>query len=196
MTPEEFKKIVDDALKPVADKVTALEAKAKAAETATPAKAAADTTVIDAITNALKPVTDQLAALDAQHKDTLKAQAKAGVAKYIGRPGLAPQDTKAIEFFEKAYLADPAGTEEVLGKLPARASAQRFTSASSGTETATANDFSEPENRVLKAAAKANETLKLPNTAAALDVYLRTPEGNAAYAEILAGRSEKRRDVR
>jgi hypothetical protein len=197
MTTEEFKKIVDDAIKPDADKVTALEAHAKAAETATAAQAGADATIVTAINAALKPVTDQLAALDAQHKDTLKAQAKAGVARHIGKPGLAPQDTKAIEFFEKAYLADPAGTEEVLGKLPARAAATRFTSATAGTETATGDAaFSEPENRVLKASAKAVTERKLPNTAAGIEVYLRTPEGNAAYAEILASRSDKRVDVK
>ena len=176
MTTEEFKKIVDDAIKPVADAVTALEAKAKAAETtAIPAKAgAADTTVVDAINAALKPVTDQLATLDKQNKDTLKASAKAGVAKYIGRPGLAPQDTKAIEFYEKAYLADPAATEEVLAKLPARASAQRYTTSGTGTA---ASASTEPED-VFFAKAKAwGAENKITDETQALIQFGRTAEG-------------------
>jgi Mu-like prophage I protein len=175
MTTEEFKKIVDDALKPVVDKVTALEAKAKAAETAVPAKAAADNTVIAAINDALKPVTEQLTQFRTQQQDALKAQAKASVAKYIGRVGLPPQDTKAIEFWEKNYLADPAGTEDQLSKLPARAAGVRYTTTGTGTTAAAA--ATEPED-VFAAKAKAwGETNKITDEVEILTGFARTAEG-------------------
>jgi hypothetical protein len=179
MLPEdkaEIGQIVADALKPISDKVNTLEANAKAAQTATPAKAGADNTIVtDAITAALKPVTDQLTALQTQHTDTLKAQAKAAVGKYIGRVGLAPADTKTIEFYEKSYLADPVTTEAVLGKLPARAGASRMiVNSAGGTETVTS---AEPED-VFMAKAKAwGETNKIGDEAQALIAFARTPEG-------------------
>jgi hypothetical protein len=179
MTTDEIKKIVDDAIKPVADKITALEARAKAAETATPARAGADNTALTAaITEALKPVTDQLAALDKANKDTLKAQAKAAVGKYVGRLGLAPQDTKAIDFWEKSYLADPATTEELLGKLPARAGAVRYTSANGGTATATAA-ATEPEDIFMAQAKAYGEKNKIADDVQAFIAYGRTAEGAA-----------------
>lgn len=186
MTTEEFKKIVDDALKPVVDKVTALEAKAKAAEATSvaapiPAKAAADTTVVDAINAALKPVTDQLAVFQTQQQDALKAQAKAAVNKYVGRVGLAPQDTKTIEFYEKNYLADPAGTEAVLGKLPARAGAQRYTTSGAGTTTATAA-ATEPEDIFMAKAKAFGVDNKLDGTDAIV-AYARTSEGAELYEQ-------------
>jgi hypothetical protein len=185
MTTEEFKKIVDDALKPVVDKVTALEAKAKAAEATTtavvPAKAAADPGLTEAIAAALKPVTDQLAVFQTQQQDALKAQAKAAVGKYVGRAGLAPQDTKTIEFYEKSYLADPAGTEAVLGKLPARAGAQRFTTSGAGTTTATAA-ATEPED-IFMAKAKAFGVENKLDGADAIVAYARTPEGAELYEQ-------------
>ena len=182
MTTEELKKIVDDAIKPVADKITALEAKAKAAETTVTAQAAADKTITDAITAAIKPVTDQLAALDKANKDTLKAQAKAAVGKYVGRIGLAPQDTAAIEFYEKNYLTDPAGVEAVLAKLPARAGATRLTTSGGGTQTATGTASQEPED-VFMAKAKAYGTENKLSEADAIIAYARTPEGSGLYAD-------------
>ena len=171
----ELSQLIAAAVKPVSDSVTALEAKAKAGTTAVSAQAAADNTVIAAINAALKPVTDQLAALDVQHKDTLKAQAKAGVAKYIGRLGLAPQDADTIAFYEKSYLADPAGTEAALGKLPARASATRFTTSGAGTHTGTT--ATEPED-IFAAKAKAwGEANKITDEIEVLTGFARTPEG-------------------
>jgi len=181
MTTEEFKKIVDDALKPVATAVAALEAKAKAAETTVvSAQAAADNTIVEAIATALKPITEKLTSFETQQKDTLKAQAKAGVAKYVGRVGLAPGDTATIEFYEKSYLADPAGTEAVLGKLPARASAQRFTSSGAGTQTSTAS--TEPED-VFMAKAKAWGKENELTGADAIAGFARTQEGSELYEQ-------------
>jgi len=184
MTKEEIGQIVAEALKPFGDKITALEAKAKAAEATTtvvPAKAAADATMVDAINAALKPVTDQLAVFKTQQQDALKAQAKAAVAKYVGRVGLAPQDTKAIEFYEKNYLADPAGTEEQLGKLPARAGAQRYTTSGAGTITGT-SAATEPED-VFMAKAKAFGADNKLDGADAIVAYARTPEGAELYEQ-------------
>jgi hypothetical protein len=172
--------IIATALKPVSDAVTALEAKAKAAAEATPAKAAADKTIMDAINAALKPVTDQLTAFETAQKDTLKAHAKAAVAKYVGRVGLAPQDTKTIEFFEKAMLADPAGTEAALDKLPARASAQRYTTSGTGTTTHTAS--TEPED-VFMAKAKAWGKENKMQDGDAVIAFARTSEGTELYEQ-------------
>jgi hypothetical protein len=116
-----------------------------------------------------------LTALQTQHTDTLKAQAKAGVAKFIGRVGLAPADTKTIEFYEKAYLADATTTEAVLSKLPARAGASRMiVNAAGGTETTTSG---EPEDIFMAKAKAYGETNKIADETQAFIAFARTPEG-------------------
>jgi hypothetical protein len=178
MTTEEMKKIVDDAIKPVVEKVTALEAKAKAAEPATAASASADLTkvITDAVTAAVKPIETKITAMEKTAQDEVKARAKATVAKFVGRVGLAPQDTKAIDFWEKSFIADPATTEELLGKLPARASGSRYTTSAGGTQTATAA-ATEPEDIFMaKAKAYATEN-KITDEVQAFIAFGRTAEG-------------------
>jgi hypothetical protein len=170
--------IITDALKPVSEKIVALEAKAKA-DPATTARAGADNqlaeTITNAITAAVKPLQTRLEGFEKTQQDTVKAQAKAAVSKYVGRVGLAPQDTKAIDFYEKSYLADPATTEEILGKLPARAGAGRLTASNSGTHTGT-NTLTEPED-IFEAKAKAFATDHKLSEVDGLIAFGRTSEG-------------------
>lgn len=198
MDKNEMTSVITDALKPFGDRLAALETKFTAQPAAATAQAKSADEIKTVITDLLKPVTDEITALKTAGVETKKAQAKAGVAKYVGRAGLAPQDTKAIEFWEAAYLANPVQTEELLGKLPkAQAAGVRITSGHGGTQTIT-TEFSEPENRILDGAKKLREGNKaIASDASAIEAYLRSPEGNAAYAEILAGRDPngKRTDI-
>jgi hypothetical protein len=154
---------------------TALEAKAKATEPATAASASADEKLAKLFDDKLKPITEKIVSFEKVQADELKARAKATVGKFVGRVGLAPQDTKAIEFWEASYVGNPALTEELLGKLPARAAGTRFTTSGGGTTTATAS--TEPEDIfIAKAKAFATEN-KIENEADALIAFARTSEG-------------------
>lgn len=170
-------------LKPFETRIAALETatgKSATEQEAGTAKAAAAeiTKIIDA---ALLPIKDQLKGFETAQKTTLTAQAKSAVGKYIGRAGLAPQDTKAVEFWEKAYLADPAGTEEMLAKLPvARASSVRITTTGNGNNTATASAV-EPEDQFIAKAKKFADDNKITDQAQALVAYARTSEGAELY---------------
>ena len=200
MTKEEMQLVVTEALKPIAAEVAALKAQAKGTET-DPTKTGLDeTTLQKAIAKALDPFTQKLT--DIETTGT-KAQAKAAVAKFITAPGntmgvIAPADTKAIEFWEAAYLADAKSAEEQLTKFGARTPTKIIVGAGAGgTGTQVAAEFSEAENRAIAGAKQLREKNKaLASDAQAMEAYLRTPEGNAVYAEILASRDGKRNDVK
>lgn len=173
MDANEFKQIVDDALKPINAKITALET------AAIPARAAADATATsEALTkivvDAMKPVTEQLAVFKKTQEDTVKAQAKATVGKYVGRIGLAPQDTDSIDFWEKQVIADPVGAEKQLQKLPARAGATRLTT--SGTGGAVVLQPTEPEDVFMAKAKAYGKENKLSETDAIIE-FGRSAEG-------------------
>ncbi len=203
MTKEEMQLVVSEALKPVIAEVAALKAQAKGTET-DPTKATLgaldETTLQKAIAKALDPFTQKLTDIETNGK---KAQAKAFVAKFITAPGnasgvIAPADTKAIEFWETAYLANAASAEEQLAKLGARTPQRIIIGAGAGgTGTSMVAEFSEPENRAIAGAKKLRENNKaIASDAQAMEAFLRTGEGNAVYAEILASRDGKRNDVK
>lgn len=153
---------------------------------------AANKTLVETITKLSEQFTELEKKQTAQAKDASTAQAKACVAKHVARGAIAPQDTKAIAFWEAAHVANAADAEEQLNKINV-ISRGRVIPNTHSTATGSAVD---PEGRILE---KAKE-LRKANTAfasdaAALDAYLRTPEGNAAYAESLLERSDKRKDV-
>ena len=188
MTDQELKDAIANGitagLQPFETRIAAVEAKAKASETATAAHASADDKLTNAITTAvtaaIKPLETKITSFETAQKDELKARAKATVGKYIGRVGLAPQDTKAISFWENSFIADPATTEELLGKLPARAGAVRLTSAG-GPQTGTTS--TEPEDVFMAKAKAYGEANKITDETQAFIAFGRTPEGAALQDE-------------
>lgn len=190
MTAEEFKKIVDDAIKPINAKIDALEARAAAATTttaATQARAAADTTmataITEAVTAAMKPVTAQLEGFKKTQEDTVKAQAKATVARFVGRVGLAPQDADAIAFWEAQVVANPDAAVKMLEKLPARAAAARYTSATPGATTTATAVSQEPEDVFMAKAKAYAKDNKIDNEADAIIAFAQTGEGKDLYEQ-------------
>jgi hypothetical protein len=197
MTKEELQAAMTEALKPVIADVAALKtAQGKSAEKDPATAGVLDETALNkALAKAMEPFTAKITAIETDGK---KAQAKAAVAKYITAPGnaqgvIAPADTAAIEFWENAYLANAKSAEDQLNKLGARTPVKIVMGAGQ-TVTHTNAEFSEPENRALAGAKKIKEANKaIASDAQALEAFLKTPEGNQAYAEILIGRSEKPR---
>jgi hypothetical protein len=207
MTKAEFTEWMNEALKPITTEVAALKtAQGKGAATDPAAgNGTLDVATLEkALAKGLEPINLKLKEFETNAEAGRKAQAKAAVGKFITAPGnpngvIAPADTDAIAFWENAYLANAADAEKQLGKMKASSTPRRFITdaGSNGTTTATSAEFSEVENRALAGAKKLRETNKaIASDAQALEVYLRTPEGNALYADILAGRSDQRRDVR
>jgi len=198
MTKEEFQALLTDALKPINSEIAALKATAKGTETAPAAAGAAgETELTKAIAKALKPVTDKLDAIELGQTENRKAQAKAAVQTHVSRGAIAPADTASVEFWEKTWLADAAAAEVQLKKLPGKAQGRFIENPGQGTHTATsAVEMSEAERLMLEGASKLKEKNKaIASNAQALEAFLRTPEGNALYAQTLAGRSANRRDI-
>jgi hypothetical protein len=193
MTKEEISLALSEALKPITAEIAALKtAQAKGTETTTD-----ETALTKAVAKAMEPFT---AKIEAVETNTRKAQAKSAIAKYVTAPGnaqgvIAPADTKSIEFWETAYLANAADAEDQLKKLGARTPARVIIAAGNGgTGTGGTTSFSEPENRAIAGARKLRETNKaIASDAEALEAYFRTAEGNALYAEILVGRTDESR---
>jgi predicted Zn finger-like uncharacterized protein len=193
MTTEEkaeFSQIVAEAFKPIGERLTALEAKAKATETA--ASAGADNKLTEAIstavTAALKPVQDKIISFETAQKDELKARAKAAVQKHVQRGAIAPQDADAIAFWETSYLLDPAKAETIMGKItPARAGAAARLTSSAGGAAAAAAAATEPEDVFMAKAKAFAKEHDIKNEGDALIAFGRTPEG-AELAEQFRGK--------
>ena len=197
MTKEEFQALLTDALKPINSEIAALKATAKGTETA-PAAGAGETELTKAVAKALEPVTKKLEAIELGQTEGRKAQAKAAVQVHVTRGAIAPANTKGIEFWEKAWLADAAAAEEQMKTLGTKATGKFILNPGQDTRTATAGsvELSEPERLMLEGARKLREKNKaIASDAQALEAFLRTDEGNALYAETLAGRSANRRDI-
>ena len=161
MTKEELSLALTEALKPINSEIAALKtAQAKGTETAATTGALDENTLNKAVAKAMEPFMTKVTDLET---GTKKAQAKSAVAKYLTAPGnpngvIAPADTKAIEFWENAYLANAASAEEQLTKLGARTPTKIIVGAGAGgTGTQVVTEFSEPENRALAGAKKLRE---------------------------------------
>lgn len=123
----EFKELITAATNPLAEKITALETKASAAT-----KPAADATITQAVQAALAPVVTRLDKIEANAGKVTTAQAKAAVAVHAKRGAIAPQNAKLVAHFEKAYAADPDGTEEILAALPDNPALAKIAAAANG----------------------------------------------------------------
>jgi hypothetical protein len=154
------------------------------------------TAVARGVEAANKPLVTKLTELETQlagiKQTNATALAKAAVQKHVQRGAIAPQDADSITFWETAYAASAENAEKQMGKLPV---VSRGRVIQNTTTTTTAN-----ADHAATALAKARELrTKNPtayaNDAAALDAWLHSAEGNAAYAEVLADRDPKRRDV-
>jgi hypothetical protein len=120
----EFKQLITDATKPLADKITALEAKAAAA----PAAGAATVQASAALTD----LENRVKAVEATAKTTTAAQAKAAVQVHARRGAIPPQDTELVSFWEAQYQANPEQAEKVLAKLPGNAALAQVIQAANG----------------------------------------------------------------
>jgi hypothetical protein len=98
----------------------------------------------------------------------------------VARGALAPEDTKRIEFWQGQMLIDPAIAELELSRMPGKRLAPLTTSTSSSVASGAF-----PEDRIVataKDARKANPTA-FGNDAAAVEAYLRTPQGKEDYEQ-------------
>jgi hypothetical protein len=183
-------------LKPIETKIAALEtAQGKSAQTDEPA-------LTKAIAKAMEPFTQKITGMETAALETRKAQAKAAVKTHIDRGAIAPEEKLPsgkllTDYYEEQYLANASDAEAALKKLPGKNLGRVIVGAGNGgTSTGTVTEFSEPENRAIAGARKLREQNKaLATDAQALEAWLHTPEGNAAYADILAERSSNRKDL-
>jgi len=114
MTDTELKAALAEALKPVTDRLAALETKASTAAT-----------IPDAIENRLK-------AVEAAQGKTTAAQAKAAVAVHARRGAIPPQNADVVAFWEAQYQADPDKTEKVLAAMADNPALAQVTQAANG----------------------------------------------------------------
>jgi hypothetical protein len=158
------------------------------------------TAVAKGVEAANKPLVAQITALETKltglEKSTATAQAKAAVQKHVTRGAIAPQDADTITFFETAFASDAAGTEKLMGKLPVVSRGRVIPQTTSATATAGAGDSPEATALAKARELRGKNPTAYASDAVALDAWLHSPEGNAAYAEVLAGRDPKRGDVR
>lgn len=163
-------------LKPVTDRIAALEVSAKGATTAATAQASADEKITKLITDALKPVTDELGVFKTERQNAVKAQAKAAVAIHINRGAIAPEDKTTIEAMETLYVANAAGAEAIMGKLPGKITSRIIRGGGSLTATGTTGEHA--------FIAKAKEFAKANNITSelqAITAFASTAEGRELY---------------
>lgn len=197
MTREEFKSWLGEELKPVTDKLNALEAKASAAETAAragtataTAAAPADDKIILLVQTAMKPVTDKLADIEKQAGENRTAQAKAAVQSHINRGAIGPEDKDSINFWTESVLKDPDKAAKAMAKLPGRRFNPLAPNASAATGTAAGADHDIIEGARAMAKAAPDRFKSEPDAIAA---FATTQRGDAAYKayreSLLAGHS-------
>jgi hypothetical protein len=200
MTEQEIKDAIMSGitagLKPIGERIGALE-------TAQGKGALDETMLTKAIAKAMEPVTQKLTTFEADSTNAKKAQAKSAVKVHVDRGAIAPDEKLPsgkllVDYHEEAYLANAADADAAMKKLPGK-NLQRFVLGGNDVGdgfTATAS-YSEPQNRILAGARKMREKNKaIASDAQALETYLKTPEGNAAYEDSLLDLSKKRVDLR
>ena len=183
MDETKFKELLDAALKPVTDRLTADEAaRAKAAGTATAnatASAAGDDKIIKLIQEANKPLMEKITAFETAQQSAQTASAKDAVMKHVARGAIGPADADSIGFYTTAYAKDPTGTEKALAKLPSK-TMRAMTSSAAGTTTATSG---EPEEQFIAKAKEFGKANNITGHAEALTAYARTREGQELYGQ-------------
>ncbi|HEY5041304.1 MAG TPA: hypothetical protein VIK53_04820 [Verrucomicrobiae bacterium] len=140
---------------------------------------AANTKLAASITKLEEKITGLETKQTAQAKDASTALAKSTVAKHVARGAIAPQDTKAIAFWEGSHVANAADAEEQLNKLPAVVRGRVIPAT-----TCTASAAADPYSCIVTAA----KELRKANTAfasdaQAMEAYIRTERGNAEYED-------------
>ena len=150
------------------------------------------TAVAKGVEAAIKPLGETISALGkkvealetsttAQTKEATAA-AKSAVQKHVARGALAPQDTKAIAFWEAAHVANAADAEEQLGKIAVLNRGRVIPAGTNGTITGQAE---EPEARIIAAASglRSKNPTAFASDAAALEATLRTKQGREDYEQ-------------
>jgi hypothetical protein len=179
MTREEFQQLLADGLKPITDKVTALEAKAGGAQTATAAataQAGGEDALRKIVTDVVKPLTDKLTAFETNETNRVKASAKAAVQPHVTRGAIAPEDKDTITFWENAWVANASTTEAQLAKLPGKAVTRVIRG--NGTTTATG---ATGEHAFLVKAREFAKTHEIKDSVQALTAFASTAEGRELY---------------
>jgi hypothetical protein len=132
MTIEELNAAIAAGLKPVTDRLTALEAKATAADTNPTATAAASI--------ALAALESRVKAVEAASGQSTLAQAKAAVAVHARRGAIPPQNAEVLAFWEAQHQANPAQAEKMLAAMPDNpVLGATFTAGAAGTVTPVAD---------------------------------------------------------
>lgn len=117
----ELNQLITGAMKPISDRLTALET--KSAELVTAAGAAAKA--------ALAGVETRLQAVESAGSDRAKTEAKSRVAAAVTAGRISPQDTKAIEFWEGALVTNASAGEQ-LDRLPINPAFLKITQGANG----------------------------------------------------------------
>lgn len=196
MTTEEIQSAITNGLvaglKPIEGRITALE-------TAT-AKGADETKLGGIVAKAMEPFTAELKLIKEGDLNNRKAQASAAVKVHVDRGAIAPEEKLPsgkllVDYYSEQYLANAGDAEAAMKKLPGKSMGRIIHGAGNGgTATALAAAFSPEENAILAGAKKLREGNKaIANDAQALEAYLRTPEGAAAYRDIHQSRVEQAR---
>lgn len=177
MTQEEVNQVVSEALKPLTDKLAALEARARAAETAA-ARAGADTPLdkhplIAALEARLK-------ALETAASNQVLAAARATVETLGVKGGrIAPQDKEAIEYWTQAIAAN-AKAADALAKITPNPAFLQIVAATGGDVRPPAGKSAQDFADLVLAKAKGATDAK--GRAAAVDAAIaENPEAYAAW---------------
>jgi len=117
----ELNLLITGAMKPISERLTALET--RSAELVTAAGAAA--------TTALAGLETRLKAVENAGTDRAKTEAKARVAAAVTAGRISPQDSKAIEFWEGALVVNASAGEQ-LDRLPVNLAFLKMTQGANG----------------------------------------------------------------
>lgn len=132
------------------------------------------------IADALKPIGDRLTTLESRIPG-VKATAKSALQKHIARGAIPPGDTSAIEFWEKALIADATSAEEQLCKIKGNAANLRVINGRAS-DTISAGGV-DPEETFMAKAKEYAGTFKIEDHAVAIARFAETAEGQALYHE-------------
>lgn len=138
-----------------------------------------------AVDSAMKPLSDKIVLLETQVNknatDAALASAKAVLQPHIDRGAIAPQDTDTIKAMTDMVIANAAGAEKILGKLPG----QKFQRLTTGTGTTGSDTGNLPQDGIMAAAKdlRKNNPDTFKSDADAVTAYLSSPAGKAAYEQ-------------
>ena len=117
MTDAEISAAMSAALKPLSDRLTALETKVDGA-LPNPNCTAATTTTQAADASQVARLEGRLKSLETAAGQVTLTQARSAVNLHAKRGAIPPQDADLLAFWEGRYQADPEGTEKVLARMP------------------------------------------------------------------------------